>query len=74
MEPSEVLAFIAKWAPVLVLVASVVNAFTEHHSKQPSWLKGIFAAIERLSVITSKGTPGVLKAPLTDKVPDDAGR
>ena len=69
MEPSQILDLAAKWAPVLLIAVSLVNAFTEHHSQQPTWLRGIFAAIERLSVLSSKGASGTFKAPLSDKEP-----
>lgn len=57
---------------MLVFVASIINAFTEHYSKRkPGWFKGLMAAIERMSVLTSKDVEGKFKAPLQSKKPLD---
>lgn len=55
--------------PIVVLVASVVNAFTEHYSHHGGVARALLAAVERLSFLSSNGVSGKLKLPLTSKPP-----
>ena len=60
------------WAPVVLLVLSVINACTEHYTKFNGVLRVVMAVIERLSFLASRRSGAVLKRPLTSVVPDPA--
>lgn len=65
------------WATLIVAVVSLVNAATVHYSNiKGTWygrlLKTLLWATERVSILQSRDTDGVLKLPLTSK-PRDGG-
>lgn len=59
-----------KWAALISVIASVINAFTKHYSKHKSIAKALLAVAERLSFLTSSGVKPLAKAPGTSKAPD----
>lgn len=56
--------------PVLVLAASLINRFTEHHSHYRGVSAFLLGLAERLSLLKSKGVSGFpAKLPLSDVPP-----
>ena len=68
--PDVALEVITVWAPIAMLVLSVVNTLTKHYTKFNGWLRVVMSVVERLSFLASKGTQKRIKTPGSSVEPD----
>lgn len=65
-----ILDLITVWAPIVLVLLSIVNSVTKHYTKFNGWIRIVMLIVERASFLASKNAPKRIKAPGTSLPPD----